>query len=218
MKSLQVFGLAVLALSLPVSAAQRNSDSRDKTEKVGDVLAALEATPGKVIADVGAGEGFYTIRIARAVAPGGHVAAVDVNEKVLDTLRKQLATDKIDNVDVILGAFDDPKLAPRTFDSVLVYNTYHEMTEHESMRRAVFAALKPGGRLVVVEALHENIRSATREAQVKEHEIAPEYVAQELTATGFQVLETRTDFLPFRDPKHKGGFWLIVASKPSLQE
>jgi predicted methyltransferase len=217
-KSLQAFAIASLALSLSVDAAQRNADSRDKTEKVGDVLAALEATPGKAIADVGAGEGFYTIRIARAVAPGGRVAAVDVDEKVLDTLRKQLATDNIDNVDVILGAFDDPKLASGNFDSVLVYNTYHEMTEHEAMRRAMFAALKPGGHLVIVEAIHENIRNATREAQVKEHEIAAEYVAQELTATGFQIIETRTDFLPFRDPKHKGGFWLMVARKPSLQE
>ena len=203
-----------VALSLSVTAEQRNSDSRDKTEKVSDVLAALEATPGKMIADVGAGEGFYTVRIARAVAPTGRVTAVDVDEKVLDALRKKVASDQIHNVDVVLGAFDDPKLAPEAFDAVLVYNTYHEMTDHEPMRRAMFAALKPGGRLVVAEAIHDNIRSAPREAQVKDHEIAPEYVAEELTETGFQVIETRPDFLPFRDPKHQGGFWLMIARKP----
>ena len=81
----------------------------------------------------------------------------------------------------MLGAFDDPRLAVATlYDAVLVYNTYHEMTEHAAMRRAMFAALKPGGRLVVAEGISENIRTASREVQVKDHEIALEYVAQEL--------------------------------------
>ena len=97
---------------------------------------------------------------------------------------------------------------------MLVYNTYHEMTEHVAMRRAMFAALKPGGRLVVSEGIQDNNRTASREAQVKDHEIALEYVEQELTDTGFQVIETRPDFFPYIDPKFKGGFWLIVARKP----
>jgi len=117
-----------------------------------------------------------------------------VNQKVLDTLRQQLTADKIDNVDTVLGAFDDPKLASAAYDAVLVYNTYHEMTEHVAMRRAMFAALKPGGRLVVSEGIRENNRTASREAQVKDHAIALEYVEQELTDTGFQVIETRPDF------------------------
>ena len=204
-----------VALSILLGASQIDSDRREKTEKVGEVLAALEATTGKVIADVGAGEGFYTIRIAKAVAPTGRVTAVDVDQKVLDTLRQQLTADKIDNVDIVLGALDDPKLASATYDAVLVYNTYHEMTEHAAMRRAMFAALKPGGRLVVAEGISENIRTASREVQVKDHEIASQYVAQELTDTGFQVIETRPDFFPYVSPERKGGFWLIVARKPA---
>lgn len=122
--------------------------------------------------------------------------------------------DKIANVDLVLGTTDDPRLPVAVFDAVLVYNTYHEMTEHAAMRRAMFAALKPGGRLVVSEALHENIRTASREAQVKEHEISLDYVAQELIETGFEIIEKRPDFAPFTDPKHQGGFWLLLARKP----
>lgn len=202
-----------LALS-SIATAQINSPSRERSERVNEVLAALEATSGKVIADVGAGEGFYTIRLARAVGPTGRVSAVDIDEKSLDKLRLQLVADKIANVDIVLGAVDDPRLPAAAFDAVLVYNTYHEMTEHAAMRRAMFAALKPGGRLVVSEALHENIRAASREAQVKEHEISLDYVTQELTETGFEVIGKRPDFVAFTDPKHQGGFWLLIARKP----
>ena len=72
----------MVVISFTTISAQRNADSREKTEKVADILAALEAAPGKVIADVGAGEGFYATRIARAVLPDGRVTAVDVDEKV----------------------------------------------------------------------------------------------------------------------------------------
>jgi predicted methyltransferase len=208
----------VYVLSGASLGAQRNVDSREKTEKVADVLAALDAVPGKVIADVGAGEGFYTIRIARAVAPTGRVTAVDVDQKVLDLLSQRVAKDSLENVDVLLGAFDDPKLAASTYDAVLVYNAYHEMRDHEPMRRAMFNALKTGGRLVVVEAIRDNIGKSSRDAQVKEHAIALDYVAQELSATGFEITATRPDFLPFRDQKNPGGFWMIIATKPAVKE
>lgn len=209
-----VFAASLLLTPSPIVITQTNSPARDRTEKVGEILAALDATPGRIIADVGAGEGFYTIRIARAVGPTGRVSAVDIEEKSLAKLRSQLVADEIANVDVVLGATDDPRLPAATFDAVLVYNTYHEMTEHAAMRRAMFAALKPGGRLVVSEALHDNLRSAPREAQVKDHEISIDFVAQELTETGFEVIERRPNFRAFTDPKHQGGFWLLIARKP----
>ena len=144
-----VFAAGVCLALSSIATAQINSSARDRTEKVREVLAALDAAPGKIIADVGAGEGFYTIRIARAVGPAGRVSAVDIEEKSLAKLRSQLAADEITNVDVVLGATDDPRLAAAAFDAVLVYNSYHEMTEHAAMRRGMFRALKPGGRLVV---------------------------------------------------------------------
>jgi predicted TPR repeat methyltransferase len=99
---------------------------------------------------------------------------------------------------------------------VLVYNAYHEMTEHAAMRRAMFAALKPGGRLVISEAIREDIKTASRERQVKDHSISAEYVARELTETGFEIIETRPDFIRYKDRKRPGGFWLMIARKPVL--
>ena len=205
----------IALLSIPIlSWAQVADDSREKTEKVSDVLSALQAEPGKRIADIGAGEGFYSLRIARAVGPTGRVTAVDVSEKYLEKLRARVQQDKVTNVDVVVGAVDDPHLPQDTFDAVLIYNAYHEMTTPEPILKAIFMALKPGGRLVMSEPLHDNVRSATRAEQVKDHEIGPNFVQQELQAAGFEVIEQRPDFLAFTSPGHKGGFWLMIARKP----
>ena len=118
----------LLLLSIPrLALAQVADDSRGKTEKVGEILAALQAEPGKRVADVGAGEGFYSLRIAQAVGPTGRVTAVDVSEKYLEKLRARIQQDNISNVDVVVGAVDDPRLAENAFDAVLIYNAYHEM-------------------------------------------------------------------------------------------
>jgi ubiquinone/menaquinone biosynthesis C-methylase UbiE len=210
--------LIALLLSIATFAwAQAADDSREKSEKVSDILAALQTEPGKRIADVGAGEGFYSLRIARAVGPTGRVTAVDVSEKYLDKLRARLQQEGVTNVDVVFGAVDNPHLPESTFDAVLIYNAYHEMPTPEPILKAIFMALKPGGRLVMSEPLHDNVRSATRAEQVKDHEIGPNYVQQELQAAGFEVIEQRPDFLAFTSPGHKGGVWLMIARKPGQQ-
>jgi ubiquinone/menaquinone biosynthesis C-methylase UbiE len=209
---------SIVQLSIATCAwAQIADDSRDKSEKVSEILAALQAEPGKRIADVGAGEGFYSLRIARAVGPTGRVTAVDVSENYLDKLRARLQQENVTNVDVVVGAVDNPHLPERTFDAVLIYNAYHEMTTPEPILKAIFMALKPGGRLVMSEPLHDNVRSATRAEQVKDHEIGPNFVQQELQAAGFEVIEQRLDFVAFTSPGHKGGFWLMIARKPEQQ-
>jgi ubiquinone/menaquinone biosynthesis C-methylase UbiE len=208
----------LLLLSIPrLALAQLADESREKTEKVGEILTALQAEPGKRIADVGAGEGFYSLRIARAVGPTGRVTAVDVSEKHLEKLRARLQLDNVTNVDVVVGTVDDPRLPENAFDAVLIYNAYHEMTAPEPILKAILRALKAGGRLVMSEPLHDNVRGATRAEQVKDHEIGPNFVQQELQAAGFEVIEQRPDFLAFTGPGHQGGFWLMVARKPDRQ-
>lgn len=206
--------LIALVSVASMARAQVADDSREKTEKVSEVLAALQAEPGKRIADVGAGEGFYSLRIARAVGPSGRVTAVDVSDTYLEKLRARLQQDNVTNVDVVVGALDDPRLPATTFDAVLIYNAYHEMTTPEAILKAIFIALKPGGRLVMSEPLHDDVRTATRAAQIKDHEIGSDYVAKELQAAGFEIVEQRPEFVPFASPDHKGGFWLMIARKP----
>ena len=160
--------------------------------------------------------------MARAVGPTGRVTAVDVDESNLQTLRARLQQDQVTNVDVVVGAIDDPRLPENTLDAVLIYNVYHELPTPEPILRSILAALKPGGRLVMSEPVHEeihgdNVRTATRVEQLKNHEIGPDFVQQDLLAAGFEVIERRSNFLPFTTPGHKGGFWLMVARKPSAR-
>jgi len=123
------------------------------------------------VADVGAGDGFFSVRIARAVQPNGRVAAVDVSDAALTKLRERASRDNVTNVDAVLGATDDPRLEAGHFDAVLIHNAYHEMTEHEAMLRHIRAALKPRGRLVIVEPMHDSSRGLPREKQVEKHDI-----------------------------------------------
>jgi ubiquinone/menaquinone biosynthesis C-methylase UbiE len=113
--------LVGLACVGAIASAQVADDSREKSEKVADILAALQAAPGKQIADLGAGEGFYSLRIARAVGPNGRVLAVDISDAYLQKLRTRVRDDQISNVDIIVGAVDDPRLPTGTLDSVLIY-------------------------------------------------------------------------------------------------
>ena len=116
----------IALLSIPTFAwPQVADDSREKWEKVSDILAALQAEPGKRIADVGAGEGFYSFRIARAVGPTGRVTAVDVSEKYLEKLRARLQQENVTNVDVVVGAADDPHLPEDIVESEKVGNRGH---------------------------------------------------------------------------------------------
>ena len=192
---------------------ERDAD-REKWESVGKLLGALQLEPGKRVADIGAGDGFYTDRIARAVAPAGRVTAVDISEKALGRLKDRVSQAGLTNVDVVLGQPADPLLETGAYDAVLVYNSYHEMTEHRSMLRRIYQALKAGGRLVLVEPIHDKNRNLSRQDQIATHEIALEIVASELATAGFEVREKDESFIRFTDTANPGGFWLVVATRP----
>lgn len=215
MKERKVVGAAVIALlSFCVPAfAQSGEAEREKTERVADILTALGVRDGAHIADVGSADGFYTVRIARAVAPTGRAYAVDIAQPSLDKLRTRAANDGITNVEIILSQAADPKLPAATLDAVLIRNAYHEMTEHRSILNGVMSGLKPGGLLVVIEAIHDNLLDKPREQQVKEHEIAPATVAAELQDAGFEIVNREDAFTRFTGAS-PGGFWMIRARRP----
>jgi FkbM family methyltransferase len=209
------FVLITLA-ALP-ALAQDGDAGRDKNEKVAEVLAALEVATASRVADIGAGDGFFSVRIARALPASGRVMAVDVTDKSLEQLRQRLAREQVANVDVTLGAFDDPRLAPNTFDSALIYNAYHEMTEFAPMLKGILAALKPGGRLVIIERLDDSMRAESRATQTAKHQISEDITASELEAAGFRIVRKDAAFRPFISSTGTGAgaWWLIVATKPA---
>ena len=202
----------VLATPVP-SAAQQNEEERAKSERVSDLLEILGAHEGAHIADLGSADGFYTLRIAKAVAPSGHAYGVDIDEKMLERMRQRAAAESVGNLEAILATADDPKLPEGQLDAVLIRNAYHEMPEYVRILAAVKRSLKSGGRLIISESLHDNNRPLTRDQQVKEHEISLEIVERELTAAGFEIVSHDESFMRFTRPP-PGGFWVIHARKP----
>lgn len=181
--------LLVPLLGIAVGGALAQESAREEWQRVPDVLAALGIGPGSHVADVGAGDGFFSVRLARAVGDSGRVYAVDISPEALGRLRQRLEREGIRNVEVIEGEADDPRLPEATLDAALIVNAYHEMSEYEAMLAHLRRALKPEGRLVILEPITPRLRGAARERQVDDHEIAPWFVEAELREAGFHVMQ-----------------------------
>ncbi len=185
----------MFAAALALAAAQtvEHEPERERWQQIGEIFQAMAIAPGSVVADVGAGHGFLTVRLSPLVGEKGHVYAEDITEARLEQLRKRVADAHLDNVSAVRGADDDPRLPAGALDAVVILNSYHEMPKHEDMLRHIRESLKPGGRLVIAEpsALPAEV---TREQQIAKHHIDPAFVAEEMTAAGFTILETRKDF------------------------
>lgn len=211
-----VFAQAAGDAAVIQSSTDRRSreTQREEQQRVTDVFKALGIAPGAVVADVGAGQGFYTVRLAKAVGDTGKVYAVDVSASALRSLRGRVADESIGNVEVIEGAVDDPKLPKGSLDAALIVNAYHEMTDHQKMLAHIRAALKPGGRLVILEPISPSLRDRGRAEQTRQHEIAPAFVQQEAKAAGFSVVELLD---PFSDHHGHGGseYLLVLTPDPA---
>ena len=115
------------------------------------MIAALGIRPGDRVADLGAGSGYFTLRLARAVGPDGRVYAVDVDEAMNDYLRQRVAQAGLSNVDMILGRFEDPLLPDGGVDLVLIVDTYHHLEDRPAYFRNLRRDLAPGGRVAVID-------------------------------------------------------------------
>jgi tRNA A58 N-methylase Trm61 len=181
---------------------------REQWQRVPEIFAAMGIRPGSHVADVGAGSGFFTVRLARAVGPSGRVFAVDVNPETVRDLKERIARERLTNVEVIVGDHTSSRL-PASLDGVLIVNAYHEMHEHQPMLDSIRQALKLDGRLVIVEPIAESRRGTTRAVQQSNHEIDADFVVEDLRQAGFEVVTRQDRFvenLLDRDTE-----WLIVA-------
>lgn len=124
---------------------------REKEEEPAKLLAALDLKPGMVVADVGAGSGFHAVRMARLVGDAGKVLAVDVQPEMLKLIEARARRERVANVVPVRGTEKDPKLPAGGVDLILLVDVYHEFRWPYEMTERLIAALKPGGRLVLVE-------------------------------------------------------------------
>lgn len=181
------------------------------------VIETLHLRSGDTAADVGCGDGFYTIPLARFLGPSGKVFAVDTNESELVKLKQHLGEESLKNVEAIKGAEDDPKLPADALDGALIANAYHEMTAHEAMLRHVLAALKKGGVLIVMESISDIRETTPRDEQIKHHQLAPRAAKQEVENAGFETVEIRDPFIARTpDEDGKSRWWVLTARKPMI--
>ena len=162
---------------------------RETEEEPDKALAAIGIVKGATVADIGAGSGYMTWRMAELVGPAGKVYANDIQQKMLDLLKKNVEQRKLTNVQTVLGAVDDPKLPDGAFDLVLLVDVYHEFSEPQKMLRHIRASLKPDGRLVLLEYRGEDPSVPIR----PEHKMTVAQVKAELEPEGYRmdkVLET----------------------------
>ena len=204
----------MILLSDVALAQPQDEPLRERTERVADILTALGTRDGAHIAEVGSSDGFYTLRIATAVAPSGKAYAIDIDQKSLDKLRECAQKDAITNVEIVLNEPADPKLPAGALDAVLIRNAYHEFVAYREILKGVMSGLKPGGLLVVSESISESLLDKPREEQVKEHYIAPGIVEAELREVGFEILHRDDAFTTFEGRTIVGGFWMIRARRP----
>ena len=162
--SLAVAALAVTAIGTAAQERERSrrlfppeelgvleGPDRDAWQKPEQVMDVLGIGEGSVVADVGAGGGWFTVRLARRVGPNGRVYAQDVQPQMLESISRRIVREGLSNVTYVRGDRNDPKLRPGSFDAVLMVDTYHEFENPVALLRGVRAALKPGGRVGIVD-------------------------------------------------------------------
>jgi SAM-dependent methyltransferase len=164
-------------------------EERDVEEEPDRALNAIGIAKGATVADVGAGSGYMTVRMAERVGPTGRVYATDIQPQMLAMLRERLDKEKIGNVTLVQGAVDDPRLPPASLDLILMVDVYHEFSQPQQMLRGMLAALKSGGRLVLLEYKKEDPSIPIR----LEHKMTVAEAKLEVEAEGFRLARVGTE-------------------------
>ena len=164
------------------------ADWLDRSERVQEeepdaALDAIALAPGSIVADVGAGSGYMTVKMAKRVGAAGKVYANDIQPQMLTILRQRLEREKVPNVELVLGTMDDPKLPANTIDLILMVDVYHEFAEPQPMLRKMRDSLKTGGRLVLLEYRKEDPSIPIR----PDHKMSVAEAKMEVEAEGFTL-------------------------------
>jgi len=184
-----------------VSSRWSTEEARDRLREADRVMDMAGIKPGMTVADIGAGEGYYTIRLAGRVGKEGRVLAQDIVPEVRDTLAERVNRERLDNVSVKLGEPANPKLPENSFDRVLMVHMYHEIGEPYEFLWNLRPALKAGGQVIVVDA----------DRRTKDHGTPPDLLRCELGAVGYA--QVRFERMP-----QAGGYFAAFEPRGSRPE
>jgi len=172
---------------------------RDQKLHINQVMDLLGISPGKSVADIGAGSGWFTVRAARKVAPTGTVYAVDINPAAIQYVEDRANKEKLTNIKTVLGTPADPRLPSDSVNAVLLLKTYHEVAEPVELMKNLRSALRPGARVGIID----------RGGNGQNHGVDKKVVVQELESAGYQISEEHDDLV--KDDKMD--YFLIFTAK-----
>jgi cyclopropane fatty-acyl-phospholipid synthase-like methyltransferase len=180
-------------------AQKFDAPSRDAWQRPDDVLAALALAPGQTVADVGAGTGYFTVRLARAV-PDGVVLATDIELDMVRYLVDRAGREHLPNVHALRCTETDPALPVNGVDRILIVDVWHHVADRRAYARALAAALRPGGKIAIVDFTPE----ATPHGPPPQHRLASAAIADDLAAAGLAV----------EPPKRLPEQYIVIATRP----
>ncbi|MBN8816866.1 MAG: class I SAM-dependent methyltransferase [Sphingomonas sp.] len=172
-----------------VSPRWSTEEARDRLNEAGEVMNKAGIAKGMTVADIGAGEGYYTIRLASRVGKDGRVVAEDIVPEVRDALAQRVVRDRLDNVSVKLGDPANPKLPDNSFDRIVMVHMYHEIEQPYEFLWRIRPSLKPAGEIVVVDA----------NRRTQDHGTPPKLLQCEFAAVGYELVA-------FDDMPSAGGY------------
>ncbi|MBK6412599.1 methyltransferase domain-containing protein [Sphingopyxis sp.] len=172
-----------------VSTKWSTEEARDRVNEADDVMDSADVRPGMTIADIGAGDGYYTVRLAQRVGEGGRVLAQDIMPGVIERLADRVARERLDNVSLKLGAVDDPRLPAASFDRVFMVHMYHEIGEPYAFLWRLRPALRAGGQVIVVDG----------DRPIADHGTPFRLLVCEFEAVGYKLVS-------YDDKQHAGGY------------
>lgn len=186
---------------------------RDDWMKTSALLEMAGVKEGDIVADIGCHEGYLSIHLSKKVLSNGKVYAVDVRNDRLETLQGNAEKRNLANITTVLGDYDDPKLPINALNVVFIMDTYHEMDSHEQILQHVKSALKPGGKLMLMEKLKKRVKNKSRQEQVSAHSLGANYVRKELEQAGFTIISEIKNHGKWEREEDKQ-MWVLLAQKP----
>jgi len=158
---------------------------RDKWQKPAEVVKAMDLKTGDVVADIGAGTGYFTRHIAAAVGPSGKALGLDIEPGMVEYMKEDAKKLNLSNYEARVVKTDDPEFAPHSIDVIFLCDTYHHIENRVAYFRNVMPSLKTGGRIVVVDFIKD-----TDFGPPRDHKMAQEVVIEELQKAGYKLIKT----------------------------
>jgi cyclopropane fatty-acyl-phospholipid synthase-like methyltransferase len=177
-----------------------DAPGRDERLQINRVMDMLGIQPGKSVADIGAGSGWFTVRAARRLAGSGTVYAVDINPQAIQYIQQQADKEQLHNVKTILSQPDDPQLPPQSVDAVLLLKTYHEVAHPILLLSKLRSSLKPGAKIGVID----------RDGNGENHGVNKDVVVREAAEAGYELRDSQ-DFVK----ADKMDYFLIFTKRPN---